>query len=68
MKNDLAIFEEHQIRRVFDEETEAWLSSALKHYYALFNQYPAQKPNPLSFGWPKLVTNACKKWLTLPNP
>jgi DNA-damage-inducible protein D len=29
MKNDLAIFEEHQIRRVYDEETETWLFSVI---------------------------------------
>lgn len=29
MKNDLAIFEEHQIRRVYDEETETWLFSLI---------------------------------------
>ena len=29
MKNDLAIFEEHQIRRVYDEETETWFFSVI---------------------------------------
>lgn len=29
MINDLAIFEEHQIRRVYDEMTETWLFSVI---------------------------------------
>ncbi len=29
MKNDLAIFEEHEIRRVYDEETETWYFSVI---------------------------------------
>jgi hypothetical protein len=29
MKNDLAIFEEHEIRRVYDEETETWFFSVI---------------------------------------
>lgn len=29
MKNDLAVFEEHQIRRVYDEETETWSFSVI---------------------------------------
>jgi DNA-damage-inducible protein D len=29
MKNDLAVFEEHQIRRAYDEETETWYFSVI---------------------------------------
>ena len=29
MQNDLAIFEQHQIRRVYDEETEVWFFSII---------------------------------------
>lgn len=29
MKNDLAVFEEHQIRRIYDEETETWYFSVV---------------------------------------
>jgi DNA-damage-inducible protein D len=29
MHNDLAVFEEHQIRRIYDEETETWLFSVI---------------------------------------
>ena len=38
MKNDLAVFEEHQIRRVYDEETETWFFSVIDIVAALTNQ------------------------------
>jgi DNA-damage-inducible protein D len=38
MKNDLAIFEEHQIRRVYDEETETWYFSVIDIISILIQQ------------------------------
>ena len=29
MKNNLAVFEDHQIRRIYDEETETWFFSVI---------------------------------------
>ncbi len=38
MKNDLAIFEDHQIRRVYDEETETWYFSVIDVVSILIQQ------------------------------
>src|SRR5579862_3754274 len=38
MKNDLAVFEEHQIRRVYDEETETWFFSVIDIIQVLIQQ------------------------------
>jgi DNA-damage-inducible protein D len=38
MKNDLAVFEEHQIRRVYDEETEVWYFSVIDIISVLIRQ------------------------------
>jgi DNA-damage-inducible protein D len=38
MKNDLAIFEEHQIRRVYDEKTEMWFFSVVDIVQVLTQQ------------------------------
>ncbi len=38
MKNDLAIFEEHQIRRVYDEKTETWYFSVIDIISILIQQ------------------------------
>lgn len=38
MKNDLAIFEEHEIRRVYDEETETWYFSVIDIVQVLTTQ------------------------------
>ena len=38
MKSNLAIFEEYEIRRVYDEETEAWLFSVVDIIQVLTEQ------------------------------
>jgi DNA-damage-inducible protein D len=38
MKNDLAIFEEHEIRRVYDEQTETWFFSVVDIIQVLTQQ------------------------------
>ena len=38
MKNDLAIFEEHEIRRVYDEKTETWFFSVVDIIQVLTQQ------------------------------
>lgn len=38
MKNDLALFEEHEIRRVFDEKTETWFFSIVDIIQVLIQQ------------------------------
>ncbi|HEV2613139.1 MAG TPA: BRO family protein [Gammaproteobacteria bacterium] len=38
MKTNLAIFEEHQIRRVYDEKTETWFFSVIDIIQALIQQ------------------------------
>lgn len=38
MKNKLAIFEDYQIRRVYDEETETWYFSVVDIIQALLQQ------------------------------
>jgi DNA-damage-inducible protein D len=38
MKNDLAIFEEYKIRRIYDEETETWFFSVIDIVQALIQQ------------------------------
>lgn len=38
MKNDLAIFEQHQIRRAYDEETETWYFSVIDIIRILIQQ------------------------------
>ncbi len=38
MKNDLAVFEEHEIRRVYDEETETWFFSVIDIVQILTSQ------------------------------
>ncbi len=38
MKNDLAVFEEHEIRRVYDEETETWFFSVTDIISVLIQQ------------------------------
>jgi len=38
MKNDLAVFEEHEIRRVYDEESETWFFSVVDIVQALTMQ------------------------------
>lgn len=38
MKNDLAIFEEYKIRRVYDEKTETWFFSVVDIIQALIQQ------------------------------
>jgi hypothetical protein len=43
MKNDLAVFEEHQIRRVYDEEAETWFFSVIDIVKILTNHQTARK-------------------------
>ena len=38
MKNDLAIFEEYKIRRIYDEKTETWFFSVVDIIQALIQQ------------------------------
>lgn len=38
MKNDLALFEEHEIRRIFDEKTETWFFSIVDIIQVLIQQ------------------------------
>ncbi|MDD5327964.1 MAG: hypothetical protein PHY02_09165, partial [Phycisphaerae bacterium] len=38
MKNDLAIFEEYKIRRLYDEKTETWFFSVVDIIQALIQQ------------------------------
>ncbi len=38
MQNDLAIFEEHQIRRIYEEDTEAWFFSVIDIVQILTDQ------------------------------
>jgi len=38
MKNDLAIFEEYKIRRIYDEKTETWFFSVIDIIQALIQQ------------------------------
>ena len=38
MKNNLAIFEDYQIRRIYDEETETWFFSVIDIIQALTQQ------------------------------
>jgi DNA-damage-inducible protein D len=38
MKNDLAIFEEYKIRRLYDEETETWFFSVIDIIQVLIQQ------------------------------
>jgi len=122
MKIIPAVFEEHEIRRVYDEKIETWWFSVVDIIQVLTQQpdfqtarkywnklkerlnkdgsqsvtnchqlklpaadgksyltdvalprpccvssraSPARKPNLSSYGWPRSVTNGCRKWLTL---
>ncbi len=38
MKNDLAVFEEYKIRRIYDEKTETWFFSVVDIIQALIQQ------------------------------
>ncbi len=38
MNHDLSMFEEHQIRRVYDEETETWFFSVIDIVRVLIRQ------------------------------
>jgi len=38
MKNDLAVFEEYKIRRLYDEKTETWFFSVVDIIQALIQQ------------------------------
>src|SRR3990167_3028504 len=42
MKNDLAVFEDHQIRRAYDEETETWFFSVIDIVQVLTLQHDYQ--------------------------
>lgn len=57
MKNDLAVFEEYQIRRVYDEETETWLFSVIDIIKALTQQPDYQ----LARNYWKVLKNRLKK-------
>lgn len=57
MKNDLAVFEEYQIRRVYDEETETWLFSVIDIIKALTQQPDHQ----LARNYWKVLKNRLKK-------
>lgn len=57
MKNDLAIFEEHEIRRVYDEETETWFFSVIDIIQAL----TSQSDYKLSRNYWKVLKNRLKK-------
>lgn len=57
MKNDLAIFEEHQIRRVYDEETETWYFSVIDIISILIQQTDFQAARNY---W-KVLKNRLKK-------
>ncbi len=57
MKNDLAIFEEHQIRRVYDEENETWFFSVVDIVQILTEQSEYQAARNY---W-KVLKNRLKK-------
>lgn len=57
MKNDLAIFEEHQIRRVYDEETETWFFSVIDIIQVL----TSQSDYKLTRNYWKVLKNRLKK-------
>lgn len=57
MKNDLAVFEEYQIRRVYDEETETWFFSVIDIIKALTQQPDHQ----LARNYWKVLKNRLKK-------
>jgi len=57
VKNDLAIFEEHEIRRVYDEETETWFFSVIDIVQILIQQPDHQ----LARNYWKVLKNRLKK-------
>jgi DNA-damage-inducible protein D len=57
MKNDLTIFEEYQIRRIYDEETETWLFSVIDIVQIL----TAQTDYKLVRNYWKVLKNRLKK-------
>ena len=57
MNNDLAIFEEHHIRRVYDEETKTWFFSVIDIIRALTMQPDYQ----LARNYWKVLKNRLKK-------
>ena len=57
MKNDLAIFEEHQIRRIYNEDTETWFFSVIDIVGALI----AQPDYQLARNYWKVLKNRLKK-------
>jgi len=57
MKDDLAVFEEHQIRRVYDEETETWFFSVIDIIQVL----TSQSDYKLARNYWKVLKNRLKK-------
>lgn len=57
MQNDLAIFEEHQIRRIYDEEAEVWFFSVVDIVHVLIQQPDYQ----LARNYWKVLKNRLKK-------
>jgi DNA-damage-inducible protein D len=57
MKNDLAVFEDQQIRRVYDEETENWYFSVIDIIRVLIQQPDYQ----LARNYWKVLKNRLKK-------
>ena len=43
MNNDLAVFEEYKIRRLYDEETETWFFSVVDNIAVLTEQHEHKK-------------------------
>lgn len=57
MQNDLAIFEQHQIRRIYDEEAEVWFFSVVDIVQVLIQQPDYQ----LARNYWKVLKNRLKK-------
>lgn len=57
MKNELAVFEEHQIRRIYDEKTETWFFSVIDIIQVL----TSQSDYNLSRNYWKVLKNRLKK-------
>jgi len=58
MHNDLSVFEEHQIRRIYDEETESWLFSVIDIVKVLTTQADYQTARKY---WNKLKERLLKE-------
>ncbi len=58
MHNDLSMFEEHQIRRIYDEETESWLFSVIDIVKVLTTQADYQTARKY---WNKLKERLLKE-------